>query len=151
MEVKIYTPYGEKPPRVPEHPGNRYETEYKERYDEYGHAYLEEVGKVDVYEKIQSHKEECDISCILAKYAAGDQTVMNRPGYYIDTTVLPQNITEYMNLMNEQREKFNALPLDIKQKFGNSFEEWAASAGNKQWLEKMGMLKKEEPKDEQKQ
>lgn len=141
--VKIFKPYGdEKPEAKPNNPGNQYEPEYKERYDENGEAYLEKVGEVDTYEKIQSYRNECDVMAILSRYAAGDETALARPGYYIDTTKLPETYTEYINMMHDQREKFDQLPLSIRQAFGMSFEKWAASAGEPDWCEKMGILPK---------
>lgn len=141
--VKIFKPYGdEKPEARPNNPGNQYEPEYKERYDENGEAYLEKVGEVDTYEKIQSYRDECDVMAILSRYAAGDETALARPGYYIDTTKLPATYTEYINMMHDQREKFDQLPLSIRQAFGMSFEKWAASAGEPDWCEKMGILPK---------
>lgn len=141
--VKIFKPYDdEKPEAKPNNPGSQYEPEYKERYDENGEAYLEKVGEVDTYEKIQSYRDECDVMAILSRYAAGDETALARPGYYIDTTKLPATYTEYMNMMNDQRNKFNQLPLSIRQAFGMSFEKWAASAGEQDWCEKMGILPK---------
>lgn len=143
--VKIFKPYGdEKPEAKPNNPGNQYEPEYKERYDENGEAYLEKVGEVDTYEKIQSYRDECDVMAILSRYAAGDETALARPGYYIDTTKLPATYTEYLNMMSDQREKFDQLPLSIRQAFGMSFEKWAASAGEQEWCEKMGILPKNE-------
>lgn len=140
MPVKIYRPYeDEKPESKANHPGNIIEPEYKERYDENGHAYLEKVGEVNTYEKIQSYREECDVMAIMSRYAAGDESVLATPGYYIDTSKLPKTYTEWLNMMNEQREKFDQLPLDIRQKFGMSFEKWAATAGEESWLEAMGL------------
>lgn len=141
MPAKIFKPYGdEKPESKPNCPGNILEPEYRERYDERGEAYLEKVGEVNTYEKIQSYKEQCDVMAILSRYAAGDETALATPGYYIDTSKLPRTYTEYLNMMNEQKEKFNQLPLEIRQKFGMNFEQWAATAGEKEWLEKMGIL-----------
>lgn len=138
--VKIFTPYGdEKPKRVPNEPGNILEPQYKERYDENGNAYLEQVGEINTYEKIQSYRDEVDPMSILARYAAGDTTVMANPGWYIDTSKLPTNYIEWRNLMNEQKEKFNALPLEIRNKFNNNFDNWAATAGEPEWLENMGI------------
>lgn len=143
MPAKIFKPYGdEKPESKPSCPGNILEPEYRERYDERGEAYLEKVGEVNTYEKIQSYRDECDVMAILSRYAAGDETALATPGYYIDTSKLPQTYTEYLNLMNEQREKFNQLPLEVRQKFGMNFEQWAATAGESEWLEKMGILTK---------
>lgn len=143
MPAKIFKPYGdEKPENKPNSPGNILEPEYRERYDERGEAYLEKVGEVNTYEKIQSYREQCDVMAILSRYAAGDETALATPGYYIDTSKLPKTYTEYLNMMNEQREKFNQLPLEIRQKFGMNFEQWAATAGETEWLEKMGISTK---------
>ena len=110
-----------------------------ERYDETGHPYLVKDGETDVYKIIQSHKEECDINLMLQRYAAGDDSMMRQDGRYIDTSNLPTTIHEYFNLMTAQRDKFDALPAVIKQKFGNSFEVWASTSGTSEWLEKMGI------------
>lgn len=141
--VKIFTPYeDEKPKRVPNNPGNIMEPQYKERYDENGNPYLEQVGEVNTYEKIQSYKDEVDPMSILARYAAGDATVMANPGWYIDTSKMPTNYIEWRNMMNEQKEKFDALPLEIRNKFNNNFDNWAATAGEPEWLENMGIMPK---------
>lgn len=141
--IKIFTPYeDEKPKRKPNNPGNVMEPQYKERYDENGNAYLEQVGEINTYEKIQSYKDEVDPMSILARYAAGDTTVMANPGWYIDTSKLPANYIEWRNLMNEQKEKFETLPLEIRNKFGNNFDTWAATAGEPEWLENMGIMPK---------
>lgn len=143
--VKIFTPYGdEKPKRKPNEPGNIMEPQYKERYDENGNPYLEQVGEINTYEKIQSYKDEVDPMSIMARYAAGDTTVMASPGWYIDTSKLPANYIEWRNMMNEQKEKFNALPLEIRNKFNNNFDNWAATAGEPEWLENMGIMPKNE-------
>lgn len=139
MAIKIHLPYGDKPPRRCSCAGNRMEPHYVERYDETGHPYLVKDGETDTYAIIQSHKEECDINLMLQRYAAGDDSMMRQDGRYIDTSNLPTTIHEYFNLMTAQRDKFNALPADIKQKFDNSFEVWASTSGTGEWLEKMGI------------
>ena len=139
MAIKIHLPYGDKPPRRCNCAGNRMEPHYVERYDETGHPYLVKDGETDTYAIIQSHKEECDINLMLQRYAAGDDSMMRQDGRYIDTSNLPTTIHEYFNLMTAQRDKFDALPAAIKQKFDNSFEVWASTSGTGEWLEKMGI------------
>lgn len=140
MGVRIFKPYeDEKPLSLPNNPGNRLEPEYKERYDERGQPYLEKTGEVDTYEKIQSYRDECDVMAILSRYAAGDESALSKPGWYIDTTKLPSTYTEYMNMMKEKEEEFNKLPLSIRQKFNMSPTEWMATAGEEAWLDKMGI------------
>lgn len=152
MKIKIYLPYGPKRPRKCSCAGNRMEPHFVERYTETGHPYLVQDGETDTYAIIQSHKEECDINLMLQRYAAGDTSVMRNDAKYIDTSELPTTVHEFFNLMNAQREKFDALPVAIKQKFDNSFEVWASTSGTGEWLEKMGIQgpapeKKEEVKD----
>lgn len=144
-KTKFYTAYGEKRKTVPCCCGNRMEPHFVERYDEKGHPYLVKDGETDTYAIIQSHKEECDIMSMLTRYAAGDTSVMRPDAKYIDTSELPTTVHEYFNLMNAQREKFNALPVEIKQKFENSFEVWASTSGTAEWLDKMGM--NQQPKE----
>lgn len=149
MATKIHLPYGDKPPRRCSCAGNRMEPHYVERYDKTGHPYLVKDGETDVYKIIQSHKEECDINLMLQRYAAGDDSMMRQDGRYIDTSNLPTTIHEYFNLMTAQRDKFDALPANIKQKFDNSFEVWASTSGTGEWLEKMGIQRPApEPKKE---
>ena len=42
-------------------------------------------------------------------------------------------------MMNEKREQFNQLPLNVRQAFGMNFENWMATAGEQEWLDKMGI------------
>lgn len=144
MKVKIFMPYGEKRPRKPTNPGQRMQPHYVERYDENGHPYLVKDGETDTYAIIQSHKDECDINILLQKYTAGDMSVLNKGAVYADISNMPQNFADMVNYMNAQRERFDALPVAIKQKFENSFEVWASAAGTNDWLEKMGLNEKKE-------
>lgn len=140
MQKRIFKPFEDEKPEAKENSsGNRMETQYAERYDENGKAYLEKVGEVDTYEKIQSYRDECDVMAILSRYAAGDETALAAPGWYIDTSKLPSTYTEYMNMMNEQREKFDQLPLSIRNKFNNNFNEYMATAGEESWMRNMGI------------
>ena len=147
--MRIFTPYGEKPPRRPANPGSGTEPHYVQRYDETGHPYLVKDGETDVYAIIQSHKDECDINVLLQKYTGGDMTVLHQGGTYADIADLPENMHEMVNFVNAQKERFESLPAAIKQKFENSFEVWAMAAGTNDWAEKMGLnevAKKEEVK-----
>ena len=91
--MKIFKPYEDEKPEVRCNCcGNIMEPEYKERYDDNGHPYLEKVGEVNTYEKIQSYRDQCDVMAILSRYAAGDESALATPGYYIDTTKLPKTL-----------------------------------------------------------
>ena len=145
---KFYTAYGEKPPTVPNNPGNKEEVTYSERRNEQGHPYLVKTGVRNTYEERQSMKGEYDIYNMLARNGYGVSSRMRNNSQYIDATAMPSNFHEAYNLMTSQREKFEVLPVEIKQKFGNDWVQWAAQSGTKDWLEKMGIQKEEPVKEE---
>ena len=119
--VKIFTAYGdEKPKKIPNKPGNIMEPQYKERYDENGNAYLEQVGEINTYEKIQSYKDEVDPMSILARYAAGDTTVMANPGWYIDTSKLPANSALTSRRFSHNAARFAASRLRTRSAIGSN-------------------------------
>ena len=93
-------------------------------------------------------KGEYDIYNMLERYANGDTSVMRNQAQYIDATAMPSNFHEAYNIMTSQREKFEHLPVEIKQKFGNDWVQWAAQSGSADWLEKMGIEKDEPVKEE---
>ena len=85
---------------------------------------------------------------MLERYANGDTSVMRSNAQYIDATAMPSNFHEAYNIMTSQREKFEALPIKIKQKFGNDWVQWASQSGTNDWIEKMGIQKDEPVKEE---
>lgn len=145
---KFYTAYGEKPPTVPNNPGNKEEVTYSERRNEQGQPYLVKTGVRNTYEERQSMKGEYDIYNMLERYANGDVSVMRSNAQYIDATAMPSSFHEAYNIMQNQREKFDALPISIKEKFGNDWVQWASQSGTNDWLEKMGINKDEAMKEE---
>lgn len=84
---------------------------------------LRKVGETDQYGLIQSFKDECDVNRIVARYQAGDTSVLQRvQGLYYDATQLPTEQTEMMNLSALARESWENLPDDFKAKFNNDKE-----------------------------
>lgn len=138
---KFFTAYGPKPPRKATHPGNRYETKYIEKMDERGRKHLEvdpTEPKVDTYAKIQSYASSQEIHELIRRYKMGDLSAVNAKGVYMDASNMPSNFHEAWNLIHDQKERFMQLPLEVRNKFGNDFDVWAASSGSNEWLEKMG-------------
>ena len=66
-------------------------------------------------------------------------SVIHPGAVYADISNIPENIIEMINIINANREKFDALPAKVKELFGNSYERWAAAAGTDEWLQKMGL------------
>lgn len=130
-------------------PGSPIAPVYQSRYDEKGDIVVEEVGKENLYDYIQSFKDSCDVNYLVKRYAAGDVDVLSRvQGVYADVTKMPKTLAESVQLQIDAERGFESLPADIKQKFDNNFVKFAAAAGSAEWFEKLGFEKKDVVKEE---
>lgn len=127
-------------------PGCRCKPVYASGYDDAGRLVLSKTGEEDLYAFIQSHAESVDINVILAKYASGDASVLSRrQGVYADFTEMPQTYAEMLNMVHSAEAAFDALPLEIRQKFDMSMSSWLASYGSEEWIDKMGIRPEPDP------
>lgn len=64
---------------------------------------LVKVGKINVYERIQSYKDDCNIYKILERVIkTGDEGLLNiSSGSYADITGIPTNIHDMTRLLND--------------------------------------------------
>lgn len=131
-------------------PGSRLADVHAIRIDDKGHKTLVKTGeKKDVYAIIASHADEVDIKLLLERAdAEGYQILDQRQAMSGDVTIVPKSFMEAQQLLQEQENKFNQLPLDIRKKFNFAFTEYIAEAGNdfNSWLNKMGLVKEEAAK-----
>lgn len=98
-----------------------YEYEYKEEYDKDGHADLVICGRKNVYDYIQSFKQDTDIKKILEKYLGGDLSVIDKnKGFYADISSMPKNFSDFHNKIIEGQRIYDGLPTDFKSEFGNN-------------------------------
>lgn len=129
-------------PRQRIHPcsGSRVKQLYAGRYDANGRVVLEEKGTEDLYAYIQSFADSVDINVILARFANGDTDALSRAqGFYADVTEFPSNMADALNTINKAEEMFKSLPLEVRQRFDCSFEQFLSQSGSEDWLQKMGM------------
>lgn len=113
---------------------------YDAYYDIDGVLQLKESGKKNLYDEIQSHKLSTDINVILQRYAAGDVDVLNRiQGVYADVTKAPHTFAEMMNITIQAKADFDALPVEIKNKFGNNFVQFMETYGTTEWFDRVGI------------
>lgn len=102
---------------------------------------LIESDKTDLQEYIDSFAESVSIEHIMAMCAAGDTSVLSKTqGAYLDTTVMPKTYRDMLDTVINGRAKFDALPVDVKQKFDNDFQKWFSDAGSPEWIKKMGFI-----------
>lgn len=138
MELKFRTQYDRD--RIFSIPGDRSKIEYELRYSDQGVEYLEEVGKVDLYEEIQSHRLSVDINYLIKRYEAGDVSALERrQGVYGDFSEMPKTYAEMLNRAIDAENAFDRLPVSVKERFDNSMAQWLSSFGSPEWASKMGL------------
>lgn len=127
--MKFKTYYGEKKVVFSEI-GDKYEPERQLMVNESGKKKLEVTGSIDTEEAIASYYPEVDMTMILARLEAGDESVLERAkGFYADVSDLPVRLQDVMNL-NIRAEKFFAeLPQDLKNLYGNDFTKFLLDPG----------------------
>ena len=130
--------------RVETCPGSPEHITYAGHYDEKGRVVLEESGRENIYDFIQSHAESCDIHVLMKRYQNGDVSALSQAqGFYGDVLDFPKTYAEALNHFNEMERKFMSLPVDIREKFGNSFSEFLAASGEPDFLDRLGIKKEE--------
>lgn len=69
----------------------------------------------------QQFKDSCDLNKILTKAKATGELPLQRmaKGYYMDTTVLPQDYQAALNLVIEGNNAFNNLSSEVRKRFDN--------------------------------
>lgn len=131
-------------------PGSRFRKSYIGKRDANGKLDLHCTGRVDQYAIIQADKESTDINVILSRFAEGDSTALSRmQGIYGDFTGLPDSYIGMINLIEEGKLAFDALPPQMKQVFDNDFVKMLASF-DEQNLQKLNELRSLEAQEETK-
>lgn len=127
--------------------GEKIEIRHSPHMDSNGRRFLMADKPVDVFNLIQSHKEECMIENIIRRAVEGDYNALNTMhGIYTDITNCPSSIAEAQQYIIDAKNRFNKLPKEIKAKFEYNAEMYIAELGNnpESWLEKMGYKDKME-------
>lgn len=140
--MKVYNHFNRRPTEAAPS-GEKKEPKFRMVIDETGHKIIVPDGTHDIYESIQSYKEETDIHNIIARAMAGeDGALMQRAGSYGDLTGMPATLAEAQNAILRMTEQFEQLPAAIREKFNNSPEQFVAQYGTSEFLAKMGIESK---------
>lgn len=125
----------------PSKSGERIKEEYKLTFNDDGTKELVVVGKVDVYEMIQSHKDSVDVHMIIERCATtGDLSELyKRKGFFADLADFPTNYAEVLKNTAEAEYLWKKLPSEIKEKFNNDVSQFYATAFSKEWYEKLAI------------
>lgn len=117
-------------------PGERLRPVFTPEIRKDGMIDLVQTGVEDLQEYIDSFKDSCDISVMVQRYVAGDETALrNGNPVFMDLLGAPKNLAEAYALNFRAEKAFENLPADIKNKFDNNFFRFLSEAGSESWYE----------------
>lgn len=120
-------------------PGDLFEVQYSSKVMPDGTIKLEPSGKIDIKAMINSQKESTDIAYIIKQLENGNTDVINPgPLFYGDSTVFPKTYAECLQLRIDAENSFYQLPVDVRARFDNDFNQYFSQAGSPEWMSKLG-------------
>lgn len=135
--MKVYTQF-DRPKTIPTNPGDGYLTEYQEQIDKKGQKEVVPCGEKNIYAMIQADLPQTLIENILHSVAMGDLEALNqRQGVYVDATEYPKNLMEAQNIVLKAKYEFERFPVEVKELFNNSADQYVAEMGSKEFFDKM--------------
>lgn len=101
---------------------------------------LVKAGVKNIQDEINSYEKSTDLYNILSRLTPEEIKMQADAAQdFFDATGLPKTYAEALQLVIDGRNNFESMPVEIKQKFNNDFNQWFATAGNKDWYEKHGV------------
>lgn len=108
--------------------GSPMKTEYAAEVGLDGNIVLHEIGETDFQAYIQSHEESCNINTIMQRYAAGDESVLQRRQMlFFDATDFPTTYPEMFERMQQANRFFAAQSAEFKERYNNNPQTFLAS------------------------
>lgn len=104
-----------RPPKTPTPSGSPWRIKKKAGIDDDGNWCVKEIGKTNVYEKIQEAKDSTEIYNIVERYQNGEIGLVQRQGAYGDASDLPKNIFEAEAQAAAANQSLNKLPNELRQ------------------------------------
>lgn len=101
---------------------NGIEDVYEKRVDKSGAVHFEKTGTRNLYEEIQSYKDDCDINFIIARCVKdGSVSLLADNGRAsVDVSMLPDNFLDLYNLSEKLKSEFMSLPVEERALFNQS-------------------------------
>lgn len=104
----------------------------------------------NIQEYIDSFEQETNIENIIARVNNGEIDLLNSAvGAYVDTVGMPRTYAEILQTVIDGQRTFETLPVEIKERFGNDFNQWFAQLGDDDFLVKSGFVKAVDVQDDE--
>lgn len=124
----------EKETKFLSNPGDRYRAVYTPDVQKDGQIDLVQTGVEDLQQYIDSFKDSCDVSLMVQRYLAGDETALrNGNPVFMDLLGAPKSLAEAYALNFRAEAAFGNLPAEIKDQFGNNYCQFLSEAGSDKW------------------
>ncbi len=96
-----------------------------------GRYELVEVGKSNLYNQIQSHKDSCDIYKLLERYQNGDVSALSQVvGQYMDITEAPKTLAEAYTFVGNAEKFFSKLPIKVRDAYDHDPSKFISDLGS---------------------
>lgn len=107
---------------------------YGIEYDNNGAKVVIVKGIEDRYAQAQVHKEMADVNNIVKRYTEGDIMALNKAKtMYGDFTTTPKTLMDAMNMVQNGKEMFEKLPLEIRKEFNHDPEQFVRAIGTEKF------------------
>lgn len=117
-------------------PGDQFRPVYTPEIKSDGQIELVQTGVEDLQQYIDSFKDSCDISVMVQRFLAGDETALrNGNPVFMDLLGAPKTLAEAYALNFRAQHAFENLPADVREKFENNFYNFLSDAGSPEWFE----------------
>ena len=121
-------------------PGSRYRPIYTSEIMDDGTIELVQTGVEDLQEIYNSQRDTCEVSVLVQRYLAGDESALQRANpMFLDLLGAPQSLMEAYQIQHRAEQAFASLPVAIREKFDQDFGKFLAGAGTPEWYEALKM------------
>lgn len=111
--------------------GTRLRKLYQKATDKNGAPTLIEAGVEDVYDSIQKAAVGITLEDLIRRASNGDTSAIPEVvDSYPDLTHVPKDMLEAHSMLTAARSKYDALPAELRSKYGNSFDKFLAACAD---------------------
>lgn len=126
------------PNKFVSNPGTEFEIRYKSIVNDDGTITLEEEGKINIKEYINSFAESTDMAYIMKRLQLGDISVLEQSkGVFGDFTEMPTTMMEAQQRILDGQAAFMQLPIDVRNAYDHNVWLWMNDAGSEKWMNVM--------------
>lgn len=119
-------------------PGSPKHNLYSSKVMDDGQIKLVVSGCEDTDELIESYRMSTDLKTLINRFKNGDESALHRfEPVYADLSDFPKDYASALQSIINAESAFTALPMSIREQFGNDWRQWIAKTNTDEWFTKM--------------